>query len=79
MVASATAGSARRRQACSTRLRRGGRVLVSHTGGSGGYRSYLGFDPERQVGVVLLANSATDNSRLVQLGNNLVMPQPPAR
>jgi CubicO group peptidase (beta-lactamase class C family) len=33
-----------------------GRTLFWHNGGTGGYRSFCGFDPERQVGVVVLTN-----------------------
>lgn len=29
---------------------------VWHNGGTGGYRSFLGFDPKREVGVVVLSN-----------------------
>jgi D-alanyl-D-alanine-carboxypeptidase/D-alanyl-D-alanine-endopeptidase len=36
--------------------------IVSHDGGTGGYRSVIGFDPVRRVGVVVLTNSATDAS-----------------
>jgi serine-type D-Ala-D-Ala carboxypeptidase/endopeptidase len=53
---------------------RGGRSVLLHTGGSRGFRSFIGFDPVAKVGVVLLANSATDNSRLVQLGRDLIAP-----
>lgn len=35
----------------------GGRSLVWHNGGTGGYRSFIGFDPAGGVGVVLLTNS----------------------
>ena len=31
--------------------------IVWHNGGTGGYRTFIGFDPERQVGVVVLSNS----------------------
>jgi D-alanyl-D-alanine-carboxypeptidase/D-alanyl-D-alanine-endopeptidase len=31
--------------------------IVKHNGGTGGYRSYLAFDPKRRVGVVVLSNS----------------------
>lgn len=30
--------------------------IVWHNGGTGGYRSYLGFDPARRIGVVVLSN-----------------------
>jgi D-alanyl-D-alanine-carboxypeptidase/D-alanyl-D-alanine-endopeptidase len=34
----------------------GGVDIVYHTGNTGGYSSYIGFDPVRGVGVVMLAN-----------------------
>lgn len=34
-----------------------GRILW-HNGGTGGYSSFIGFDPESQVGVVVLSNAA---------------------
>lgn len=35
----------------------GAGTIVWHNGGTGGYRSFIGFDPGRGVGVVLLTNS----------------------
>jgi D-alanyl-D-alanine-carboxypeptidase/D-alanyl-D-alanine-endopeptidase len=35
----------------------GDTVIVSRNGGTTGFRSWIGFDPRRKVGVVLLANS----------------------
>ena len=32
--------------------------IVWHNGGTGGYSSFIGFDPESQVGVVVLSNTA---------------------
>lgn len=32
--------------------------IIWHNGGTGGFRSFIGFDPDRGVGVVLLMNSA---------------------
>lgn len=32
--------------------------IVWHNGGTGGYRTFVGFDPDQQVGVVVLTNSA---------------------
>ena len=32
--------------------------IVWHNGGTGGFRTFIGFDPERQVGAVVLSNSA---------------------
>jgi D-alanyl-D-alanine-carboxypeptidase/D-alanyl-D-alanine-endopeptidase len=34
--------------------------LVWHNGGTGGYRSYIGIDPDTRRGVVVLANGASD-------------------
>lgn len=31
--------------------------IVNHNGGTGGYRTYLAFDPKRRLGVVVLSNS----------------------
>jgi D-alanyl-D-alanine-carboxypeptidase/D-alanyl-D-alanine-endopeptidase len=39
-------------------LKLGGGRIVWHNGGTGGYRSWAGFDPERKVGVVVLSNSS---------------------
>ena len=35
----------------------GGRTIIHHGGGTGGFQSYLGFDPVTQAGVVILGNS----------------------
>lgn len=32
--------------------------IVAHDGGTGGYGAFIAFDPEREIGVVLLSNSA---------------------
>ncbi|MDY0811306.1 serine hydrolase domain-containing protein [Kitasatospora purpeofusca] len=37
--------------------RQGGHLQIWHNGGTGGYRSFIAFDPERQVGVIVLANT----------------------
>lgn len=37
-----------------------GAAIVMHNGGTGGYRSFVGFDPAMHVGVVVLANTAGD-------------------
>jgi serine-type D-Ala-D-Ala carboxypeptidase/endopeptidase len=36
-----------------------GKEIVWHNGGTGGYRSYMGFDAKARVGVVLLSNAGT--------------------
>jgi serine-type D-Ala-D-Ala carboxypeptidase/endopeptidase len=35
------------------------REIVWHNGGTGGYRTFIGFDPAARVGVVVLSNSGT--------------------
>lgn len=35
-----------------------GREIVWHNGGTGGYRSFAGFDPKTQTGVVVLCNTS---------------------
>ena len=37
--------------------KRDGQRIVWHNGGTGGYRSYCGFDPEAKLGAVVLTNS----------------------
>ncbi len=39
-------------------LKRPTERIVWHNGGTGGYRSWAGFDPARKVGVVVLSNSS---------------------
>jgi len=36
-------------------------TIVWHNGGTGGYRSFIGFDPARHVGVVVLCNNGNEN------------------
>jgi CubicO group peptidase (beta-lactamase class C family) len=38
---------------------RNGREIVWHNGGTGGYRSWIGFDPKSRTGVVVLSNTST--------------------
>jgi D-alanyl-D-alanine-carboxypeptidase/D-alanyl-D-alanine-endopeptidase len=38
---------------------RNGNSIIVHSGGTGGYRTYMGFDPKARVGVVVLANLTT--------------------
>jgi CubicO group peptidase (beta-lactamase class C family) len=40
-------------------LTRNGKEIVWHNGGTGGYRSFVGFDRQGGVGVVVLSNSFT--------------------
>jgi len=44
--------------------------IVWHNGGTGGYRSFAGFDPVRRVGVVLLCNNG--NESMDDLGFHLL-------
>jgi D-alanyl-D-alanine-carboxypeptidase/D-alanyl-D-alanine-endopeptidase len=37
-----------------------GSSIIWHNGGTGGYRSYLGYDPKARAGVVVLTNLSTD-------------------
>ena len=37
-----------------------GHQLIWHNGGTGGYRSYMGFDPDRRLGVVVLSNVSNE-------------------
>lgn len=39
----------------------GGGEIVWHNGGTGGYRSFIAFDPKQRTGVVVLSNMFTDN------------------
>jgi serine-type D-Ala-D-Ala carboxypeptidase/endopeptidase len=36
-----------------------GRTLVIHGGGTGGFSTYIGFDPDKRVGFVMLTNTAS--------------------
>lgn len=40
-------------------LRANGSTIVWHNGETGGYHAFIGFDPARRTGVVILSNSAT--------------------
>jgi len=37
----------------------GGHDIIWHNGGTGGYRTFIGFDPKARVGVVVLSNTST--------------------
>jgi CubicO group peptidase (beta-lactamase class C family) len=43
--------------------------IIWHNGGTGGYRTFIGFDPDRKVGAVVLANS---NQGVDDIGNHLI-------
>ena len=55
-----------------------GRELHWHNGGTGGYRSFLGFDLESRTGVVVLSNSGDSvddlGFHLLEQGYRLVLP-----
>ena len=50
-----------------------GSEVVWHNGGTGGYRSFVGFDPKARAGVVLLANFSTPGG-VDDLGFHLLDP-----
>jgi CubicO group peptidase (beta-lactamase class C family) len=49
-----------------------GKQVVAHTGGTGGYQSYAGFDPQARVGVVVLSNLS--NEGVDDIGRHLLDP-----
>ncbi|HKS25660.1 MAG TPA: serine hydrolase [Thermoanaerobaculia bacterium] len=53
-----------------------GRELVLHNGGTGGYRSFVGFDPKNRTGVVVLSNTSTDDG-VDDIGRHLLDPSTP--
>jgi hypothetical protein len=53
-----------------------GRSIVWHNGGTGGYRSYMGFDPKIRVGVVVLTNVLTTEGP-DDIGRHLLNPSIP--
>ena len=50
-------------------------TVIWHNGGTGGYRTFIGFDPDRKLGVVLLTNSGGAGSD--DIGFHLVNPNIP--
>jgi D-alanyl-D-alanine-carboxypeptidase/D-alanyl-D-alanine-endopeptidase len=62
---------------------RGANEVVWHNGGTGGYRSFAGFDPKARVGVVVLSNTETAagvddiGMHLIDAGSSLTHPAPP--
>ncbi|HYG99054.1 MAG TPA: serine hydrolase [Terriglobales bacterium] len=52
-------------------LNRFGNEIIWHNGGTGGYHSFIGFDPRRQIGIVVLSNSAND---IDDIGRHLLDP-----
>ncbi len=53
-------------------LNRFGDDIVWHNGGTGGYHSFIGFDPKTHIGVVVLSNSAND---IDDIGRHLIDPR----
>lgn len=56
------------------RVTSSGGVTVWHNGGTGGYRTFAGFDPDRKVAVVVLHNSARSAD---DIGFHILDPQFP--
>jgi D-alanyl-D-alanine-carboxypeptidase/D-alanyl-D-alanine-endopeptidase len=52
------------------------REIVWHNGGTGGYRSFIGFDPKSRVGVVVLSNAET-TAGVDDIGRHVLDPQAP--
>ena len=50
--------------------------LILHDGGTGGYRSVIGYDPKNRIGVVVLANAATA-AGVVDIALHLLSPKTP--
>jgi serine-type D-Ala-D-Ala carboxypeptidase/endopeptidase len=53
-----------------------GRTIFWHNGGTGGYRTYMGFDPEARTGVVVLMN-AVSLAGGDDIGRHLLNPNAP--
>jgi CubicO group peptidase (beta-lactamase class C family) len=50
---------------------RDGKEIIWHNGGTGGYRSFVGYDPKARVGVVVLSNTFT-NAGVDDIGVHLL-------
>jgi len=55
---------------------RGGVEIISHSGSTGGYQSFIGYDPKARVGVVVLSNSGT-GAGVDDIGIHLLNPRVP--
>lgn len=55
---------------------RGDSQIVWHNGGTGGYRSFIGFNPKRGAGVVVLTNTSTEVGG-DDIGRHLLDPSSP--
>jgi CubicO group peptidase (beta-lactamase class C family) len=53
-----------------------GREIAMHDGGTGGFCSFVGYDPEQRIGVVVLSNAFTP-SGVVDIGLHLLNPKSP--
>ncbi len=51
-----------------------GRTVIWHNGGTAGYRTFIGFDPERRIGVVVLSNRSNS---VDAIGRHLLDPREP--
>jgi serine-type D-Ala-D-Ala carboxypeptidase/endopeptidase len=51
-------------------------IVVWHNGGTGGYRSFIGYNPKTRVGVVVLANAET-TAGVDDIGVHLLRPKAP--
>ncbi len=55
---------------------RNGHEIIWHNGGTGGYRTWIGFDPKSRTGVVVLSNTST-NAGADDIGQHLLDPAVP--
>jgi CubicO group peptidase (beta-lactamase class C family) len=53
-----------------------GREIAAHDGGTGGFRSWVGYDPQERIGVVVLSNASTPIG-VFDIGIHLLDPQWP--
>jgi CubicO group peptidase (beta-lactamase class C family) len=53
-----------------------GQDLIWHNGGTGGYRSFIGYDPKSRIGVVVLSNAET-TAGVDDIGLHLLNPKAP--
>ncbi len=52
-----------------------GREIAMHDGGTGGFRSFVGYDPKERIGIVVLSNGT--RSGVVDIGLHLLNPKLP--
>jgi serine-type D-Ala-D-Ala carboxypeptidase/endopeptidase len=57
---------------------RDGHEIIWHNGGTGGYRTWIGFEPKSRTGVVVLSNTSTD-AGADDIGLHLLDPAFPLR